>query len=192
MVVLDVDRHRSGRPGRSCGHGRKQPTHGRESAGIIRSGCAQNRPASQDNPGSTAPTAAPGHPPWHVLSECAEAASLHQRPDSHTDMAVAHLPTSPAPFVHRWLSLWKLLDTGWTQRATHILCAAQGTGGAELGVLRPLAAVQSGLCAFSYVPCGRPALRRGAPRPFRSRDPGVPRNGSWDFDVQTAHVRKRK
>ena len=62
-------------------------------------------------PAALAPTAAPEDPPWHVLSACAETASFHQPPDSHTDMPVAHQPTSP---VAVWLfvaeSLRKLLS----------------------------------------------------------------------------------
>ena len=90
-----------------------------------------------DSPGSTGTKAAPEHPLWHVLGAHAPKQRRGISPLTHADMPVAHLPTSPAP---GWLSLRKLLDL--TPKGPRlILCAAQGTGGAEVGFLRPLTAV---------------------------------------------------
>jgi hypothetical protein len=94
-------------------NGRKHPTPGRGHGNqydVIRSGCPEQTCLPRTTPAALAPTAAPEDPPWHVLSACAETAPFHQPHDSHTDMPVAHQPTSP---VAVWLfvaeSLRKLL-----------------------------------------------------------------------------------
>ena len=94
-------------------NGRKHPTPGRGHGNqydVIRSGCPEQTCLPRTTPAALAPMAAPEDPPWHVLSACAETAPFHQPHDSHTDMPVAHQPTSP---VAVWLfvaeSLRKLL-----------------------------------------------------------------------------------
>ena len=103
-------------------NGREHPTPGRGRGNqydVIRSGCPEQTCLPRTTPAALAPTAAPEDPPWHLLSACAETAPFHQPHDSHTDMPVAHQPTSPAAV---WLfvaeSLRKLLDRG-QKRATH-------------------------------------------------------------------------
>ena len=84
-------------------NGREHPTPGRGRGNqydVIRSGCPEQTCLPRTTPAALAPTTAPEDPPWHVLSACAETAPFHQPPDSHTDMPVAHQPTSP---VAVWL-----------------------------------------------------------------------------------------
>lgn len=79
-------------------NGREHPTPGRGRGNqydVIRSGCPEQTCLPRTTPAALAPTAAPEDPPWHVLSACAETAPFHQPHDSHTDMPVAHQPTSP-------------------------------------------------------------------------------------------------
>lgn len=113
-------------------NGREHPTPGRGRGNqydVIRSGCPEQTCLPRTTPAALAPTAAPEDPPWHVLSACAETAPFHQPHDSHTDMPVAHQPTSPAAV---WLfvaeSLGKLpIEAKKGPRM--ILCGVRGTGG---------------------------------------------------------------
>ena len=88
-------------------NGRKHPTPGRGHGNqydVIRSGCPEQTCLPRTTPAELAPMAAPEDPPWHVPSACAETAPFHQPDDSHTDMPVAHQPTSPVGFGFSSLS----------------------------------------------------------------------------------------
>ena len=89
-------------------NGREHPTPGRGRGNqydVIRSGCPEQTCLPRTTPAALAPTAAPEDPPWHLLSACAETAPFHQPHDSHTDMPVAHQPTSPVAVGFSSLSL---------------------------------------------------------------------------------------
>ena len=136
-------------------NGREHPTPGRGRGNqydVIRSGCPEQTCLPRTTPAALAPTAAPEDPPWHVLSACAETAPFHQPHDSHTDMPVAHQPTSPAAI---WLfvaeSLRKLpIEAKKGPRM--ILCGARGTGGRIHEGPLVLVRFRTTRRSFSYMP----------------------------------------